>query len=695
MSNGKKKKMKKMACAAAAGMMSMSFIMPAFAQDEAITPKKADYGYYMEEYQKNGEDGVKDTLQNPAIGVLSEMLDYFTPGTAWDNGTILNSVMHEMNLKETAKINQNSTQAEKELVFYDDLHDGNYSMISGLGIYADEFKKGTNAKTSIIEIPADADTVKYSDAYKDNGEWADTDSTYGGIVELVTALRNGAASTSSAKKYYKYMRPFRWSRLNGEYPQTTIISSLKPQEKADPSNDGGYPSGHTNGANLAAIAMAYAVPQQYSQMMLRSSELGNSRIVAGMHSCLDVIGGRMMSTAIAAANLNADENAAVKAKAVADGQKLVETVGATSDYDSYQKDKETYLYRMTYNLKLDNADTTKEVVVPKGAEVLLETRFPYLSADERRYVLYTTGISSGYSVLDDAEGWGRLNLFEASNGYGAFATDVTVDMDAEKGGFCAADNWRNDIDGSGSLTKKGSGMLVLSGDNSYTGGTTVEGGTIRADYDSAFGDGNVVNNSTITENTTGTLAVHGNFTQNQEGVLEVTVSNEQDYIAIDGTAGLGGKLVVNFTDGYLPENGFDLLKSTSLTSQFDEIVVNAPQDFNGSIVYTGNGVEVSYQTAQDNSSQNGGQQGNSGDNADVQGQPSVDNAGTDGVNAAASDNGTNATASTDSSKSGGTTVKTADNTNIWTSLLLLASSAAAAAGIQMRNTKMNKNKQKD
>ena len=45
MSNGKKKKMKKMVCAAAAGMMTMSFIMPAFAQDTAITPKKAVYGY--------------------------------------------------------------------------------------------------------------------------------------------------------------------------------------------------------------------------------------------------------------------------------------------------------------------------------------------------------------------------------------------------------------------------------------------------------------------------------------------------------------------------------------------------------------------------------------------------------------------------------------------------------------------------
>ena len=70
MSNGKKKKMKKMVCAAAAGMMTMSFIMPAFAQDTAITPKKAVYGYYVDEYQKNGEDGIKDTLQNPAIGGL-------------------------------------------------------------------------------------------------------------------------------------------------------------------------------------------------------------------------------------------------------------------------------------------------------------------------------------------------------------------------------------------------------------------------------------------------------------------------------------------------------------------------------------------------------------------------------------------------------------------------------------------------
>ncbi len=58
------------------------------------------------------------------------------------------------------------------------------------------------------------------------------------------------------------------------------------------------------------------------------------------------------------------------------------------------------------------------MMVPKGAEVLLETRFPYLD-NTRRWVLATTGLPSGYPVLDDPEGWGRLDLYSAADGYGA------------------------------------------------------------------------------------------------------------------------------------------------------------------------------------------------------------------------------------------------------------------------------------
>src|SRR5699024_4679827 len=113
---------------------------------------------------------------------------------------------------------------------------------------------------------------------------------------------------------------------------------------------------------LAAIAMAYSVPEQYSELMLRASELGYDRIVAGMHSCLDVIGGRMTATAIAASNLYDPDKADAKTQGLAAGRLLVgndSTVEEKSDYESYQQDKATYLYRMTYNLKKDNSDTTK------------------------------------------------------------------------------------------------------------------------------------------------------------------------------------------------------------------------------------------------------------------------------------------------------------------------------------------------
>ena len=47
-------------------------------------------------------------------------------------------------------------------------------------------------------------------------------------------------------------------------------------------------------------------------MLTRASELGNDRIKAGMHSPLDVMGGRTMATAIAAAALYNPDNARFK-----------------------------------------------------------------------------------------------------------------------------------------------------------------------------------------------------------------------------------------------------------------------------------------------------------------------------------------------------------------------------------------------
>lgn len=139
----RKKKCKQVITSAlVAGMALTSAAMPVLAAEKAnpIAAVEADYGYYVDTYEKNdGNLGAPAfTLDNPSIGVLSEMLKYYTPGTAWNNGTILNQAIHDMNMNQTKAIVTNSTDVQKKLAYLDDRRHQSYSMISGLGVYTDE-----------------------------------------------------------------------------------------------------------------------------------------------------------------------------------------------------------------------------------------------------------------------------------------------------------------------------------------------------------------------------------------------------------------------------------------------------------------------------------------------------------------------------------------------------------------------------
>lgn len=244
---------------------------------------------------------------------------------------------------------------------------------------------------------------------------------------------------------------------------------------AAPKTSYDFPSGHTTAAFETGEALAYVFPQRYQQLITRSSEVGYDRVLAGRHSPFALMGGRILGTAMTASTLNDPANKQLIDQAYQDAQKDLSKAAdstAKDTFANYQQNLKDYTYRLTYGFK-PISSTTKPMVVPKGAEVLLKTRLPYLSDAQRREVLYTTGLPSGYPMLDDPEGWGRLNLFKAANGFGEFLTNTTVTMDASKGGYQAADTWKNAISGKGGLTKAGSGQLTLIGDNTYAGGTTV------------------------------------------------------------------------------------------------------------------------------------------------------------------------------------------------------------------------------
>jgi autotransporter-associated beta strand protein len=197
--------------------------------------------------------------------------------------------------------------------------------------------------------------------------------------------------------------------------------------------------------------------------------------------------------------------------------------------------------------------------------------------------------------MDDAEGWGRLNLFAAADGYGRFDGDVSVTMDAKLDGFNAEDYWRNDISGNGKLTKRGSGVLHLTGANTYIGGTILEEGTLSANSTSALGNGDFfLVNGILDINSKDGLNIASAFTQTA-GTTQVLVSKNLNGLAqlsVKNTATItGGMLIINFATGYSPAAGdtLQILSAGSLRGKFTSITVTG---HTATITYSDTGISI-------------------------------------------------------------------------------------------------------
>lgn len=534
---------------ASAGLLAA----PTFASWLGAADAQAATGFaaFVDDYKSNIAANLTPET-NAVVRILGGMSKVWKTGDAWNTGLVLDREVLRANMRYCARITRARTEAQaKEAFLYDRQHQS-YAMIAGLGPLEGLYKAGARAVTSITTAPDGTPPGKINDTLPADAPAGSAlgagsyDSDLGQVAKLVDTVRGPFASGNPGKFAFQYPRPWRMNEDSEVvdtgakdtlgYPvydsDVIVAPQLLRQRSENAQEDGGFPSGHTNAFHLAGLAFAYAVPERFQELVTRAFELSHTRIMSGMHSTVDVIGGRIMATALTAATLadpaNAELKAAARAQALA---YFTQHTGTTADtlydyahpvtgdaYADREANSRAVGPRLTY--VLPRRGRKDPLTVPKGAEVLLETRLPYLSAAQRREVLRTTALPSGYVLLDGFEQWGRLNLFAAADGYGAFDRDVTVTLDAAAGGFHAADSWRNDIEGDGGLTKRGSGTLTLTGHNRYRGGTVLESGTLVAASPNALGEGDVrVAGGTL--RAAGVLRVRGSYVQERASTLEL------------------------------------------------------------------------------------------------------------------------------------------------------------------------------
>ncbi|HHW8767526.1 TPA: fibronectin-binding autotransporter adhesin ShdA [Salmonella enterica] len=104
----------------------------------------------------------------------------------------------------------------------------------------------------------------------------------------------------------------------------------------------------------------------------------------------------------------------------------------------------------------------------------------------------------------------------------------------------------NTLSGSGSLVKTGTGELTLSGDNSYSGGTTITGGTLTADHADSLGTG-AIDNSGVLKVGEGELknTLSGSGSLVKTGTGELTLSGDNNTYSGDTTIADGTLIAAN------------------------------------------------------------------------------------------------------------------------------------------------------
>lgn len=134
------------------------------------------------------------------------------------------------------------------------------------------------------------------------------------ILKLIVGMREDAGdlATREAKNHYMRTRPFAF------FDEMTCA----PDQQAELSTNGSYPSGHTSIGWATALVLAELNPERQNEILKRGYDMGESRVICGYHFQSDVDAARLVASGVVA-RLHADPGfQAQLAKAKAEMAKL-------------------------------------------------------------------------------------------------------------------------------------------------------------------------------------------------------------------------------------------------------------------------------------------------------------------------------------------------------------------------------------
>ncbi len=171
------------------------------------------------------------------------------------------------------------------------------------------------------------------------------------------------------------------------------------------------------------------------------------------------------------------------------------------------------------------------------------------------------------------------------------------------------------LSATGGLTKTGANTVILNGQNTYTGGTTVNAGTLEigdrnSPTASIQGDaqvnadgtlrghgtvqGKVNNDGTVRPGgSIGTLTIGGDYTQSPSATLRIDVSpTAASQLKVGGTATLNGTLDVLYGPGTYTTKSYKIIDAGAVSGKFATVSGNTPEGFTQGLTYSASAVDL-------------------------------------------------------------------------------------------------------